>query len=1365
MKKPGRKLFVIIIFGMFLFSIGRMPQPVIADSEPETIPFFDFGPYSDLAEKAEQEGKVRVIIKIDTAFQAEGLLSNAQETSSQRDQISSLQQLVLGELSSEGLERVKTFETIPYMALDIDQDNLQALIESENVAGIWENKPMPLSLAVSVPQIHADKSREAGFDGSGWTIAVLDSGVQSDHVFLQDKVIAEACFSSNVMGVDKNNDPIEMSKSSCTGGVETLMGEGSAQNCPVSVYNCEHGTTMAGIAAGKSDFGLYGVSPEAEIISIKVVSEFQVPYCSEYDNFGPCALAWNDDILSGLEYVLWLHNNTSINIAVVNLSLGEGYYPSACDDEFPFLKDAVDNLRSVGIATIAAVGDDRYSDGINAPACISSVISAGYESYMANIGADLYAPGELDIVPEPENDFSMARGTSASTAHVSGAWASMRQRYPEAPVTEIFDLLKDNADFGEIRVYEALGLPITEGKYDQRYSHPDFKYIGQWFGSGYYSECFGNNIRFSYRLGDSIELTFEGTQFSLIYTVGPGLGGFDIFVDEQQIASVDQNSDEQKFQQLWDSPVYTRGEHSARLVVNQNLQTVLDGFIIHDGEYFQEPLPGPIEYHGDSDPLATYFGNWSYYDQPDDNIRTNSESHSSNNAGSYAEFVFTGSQVGFIYMVSHYEGLGEVYIDGISQGQINSFYPGMILSYRWESEILPYGEHTLKIESLSGLIDLDEFIVNTDPDLQVEELPENAYLVDDSDPDIVYTGDWRVYEIPGAINDAHRVSIDSDDYLEYSFFGNQIGVVYTSTFRSDIMRVTIDGEIHGFIDQEDDIAENQVLWKSDLLPVGNHTIHLLKDVGTMVAIDGLIVYGAPATKVLGSGTYDDSSTVITYTGSWSQDDLSGATEGHWHVSTAEDGEAEVVFTGKQIRVIYGKDSDLGTLAVYIDEVLVDTIDENAASAQHQQIWESNALSSGEHTLRLVHSSGTKVVLDGLTIFAEALPEAPRLLSPGGTKYTNDPLFIWYADSNASGYWLTVGRSSDGAYVYNSYVTPNTNGYTCWFSLPGALSDGEYWFKVTAGNGSGWGAVSEPMNFKIAASQPPEAPTLISPSGAQNVGNPLFVWYTAENTSGYWLTVGRSSDGAYVYNSYVTPNTNGITCWFSLPGALSDGEYWFKVTAGNASGWGESSEQMEFSISLPQPPEAPALISPNETVDTNTPLFVWYAKKNATGYWLTVGRSSDGAYLFNSYVQPSTNGYTCWFSLPGALSDGEYWFKVTAGNGSGWGAASEPMNFSVSVSQPPAAPTLISPNETVDTNNPLFVWYATKNASGYWLTVGRSSDGAYLFNSYVQPNTNGYTCWLNLPVTFEDGNYWFRVTAGNASGWGDASEQMEFVIEQ
>ena len=1239
MKRPGKKLVTLIVLGMFLFSIGIINQPVIADSESDTISGFDFGSYSDLAEKAEQEGKVRVIIKIDTAFQAEGLLSNAQETSSQRDQISSSQQLVLGELSSEGLERVKTFETIPYMALDIDQDNLQALIESENVAGIWENKPMPLSLAETVPQIHADKSREAGFDGSGWAIAVLDSGVQSDHVFLQDKVIAEACFSSNVMGVDENNDPIEMSRSSCTGGVETLMGEGSAQNCPESVTHCGHGTTMAGIAAGKSDFGLYGVSPEAEIISIKVVSEFQVPYCSEYGNFGPCALAWNDDILSGLEYVLWLHNNTSINIAAVNLSMGDGYYPSACDDEFPFLKDAVDNLRSVGIATIAAVGDDRYSDGINAPACISSVISAGYDSYMANIGADLYAPGELDIVPVPENDFSMSRGTSASAAHVSGAWASMRQRYPEASVTEILDLLETYSESGEIRVYEALGLPISEGKYDQGYSHPEFNYIGQWPWSGYYSECFGNNIRFSYRSGDSIELTFEGTQFSIIYMVGPGLGGFDVFVDEQQIASVEQNSDEQKFQQQWDSPVYTRGEHSVRLVVNQNLQTVLDGFIIHDGAYFHEPQPGPIEYHGDSDPLVTYVGNWNYYVQPDDNIRTNSESHNICDAGSYAEFVFTGSQVGFVYLVDRYVGPVEVYIDGISQGQINSVYVGLIMNYRWDSEILPYGEHTLKVESLSDCFKLDEFIVNTDPDLQVEELPENAYLVDDSDPDIVYIGDWRVYEIPGTINDAHRFTKnldDQDDYLEYSFFGNQIGVLYTSSFWSDIMRVTIDGEIHGFIDQEGTIAENQVLWKSDLLPMGNHTVQLLNDTGYMVAIDGLIVYGVPTSKILSSGTYDDGSTAMTYTGAWSQNDITGATEEHWQVSTAVNGEAEVVFSGRQISVIYGKDTDLGSLEVYIDNVLTGTINQTGAFFELQQIWNSPELSAGQHTLKLVHASGTYVVIDGLIVreqvIEEVVPDTPGLVSPASNAvlYECQPEFTWSSVTGADTYEIEILPFGANGTQINADATINT--YTP--SL--VLRPDTYFWQARARNNVGSGDWSTGNWFTINVGAPNNVNPLTN-DGTYSL-TPTFDWSDVCGADGYDLYAVR-------YDETGTPQTaiyTGTTVSeYTPPSDLTPGVYAWYVRAKSGTEYGPWNTFYWLTLFI----GAPNLQTPvtNDLV-TPYPEFSWTTLAGATAYDLFVvkiAEEGNTTAIYEEYI-PATS-----YTDPDPLASGIYAWYVRA----------------------------------------------------------------------------------------------------------------------
>ncbi|MEZ4618427.1 MAG: hypothetical protein R2867_23335 [Caldilineaceae bacterium] len=46
-------------------------------------------------------------------------------------------------------------------------------------------------------------------------------------------------------------------------------------------------------------------------------------------------------------------------------------------------KAAIDNLRSVGIATIAAAGNEGHTNGISAPACISSVVSVG-ATYDAN---------------------------------------------------------------------------------------------------------------------------------------------------------------------------------------------------------------------------------------------------------------------------------------------------------------------------------------------------------------------------------------------------------------------------------------------------------------------------------------------------------------------------------------------------------------------------------------------------------------------------------------------------------------------------------------------------------------------------------------------------------------------------------------------------------------------------------------------------------------------------------------------------------------------------------------------------------------------------------------------------------------------
>jgi len=131
---------------------------------------------------------------------------------------------------------------------------------------------------------------------------------------------------------------------------------------------CSHGTHVAGIAAGShtnATVAYDGVAPGADIIAIQVFSYFE--------DYGD-VLSWNSDQLLALERVYEM--SFSYNIAAVNMSLGGAdRYTDHCDSDPR--KAAIDNLRSVGIATIVAAGNEGYTDGVSAPACVSSAVAVG----------------------------------------------------------------------------------------------------------------------------------------------------------------------------------------------------------------------------------------------------------------------------------------------------------------------------------------------------------------------------------------------------------------------------------------------------------------------------------------------------------------------------------------------------------------------------------------------------------------------------------------------------------------------------------------------------------------------------------------------------------------------------------------------------------------------------------------------------------------------------------------------------------------------------------------------------------------------------------------------------------------------------
>ncbi len=399
-----------------------------------------------LLSRARQDGTVRVIVQIgNTGYKSIGTLPSARAVGSQRQAIAKAQDMLLARLEPSGPTLVRRFRNIPYLAMEVDAAALSDLLQNPEVISVQEDLPVPPSLAVSTSIIGAPDAWDAGYSGSGQAVAVLDTGIQKTHPFLSGKVVSEACYSTN--------SSANSSSSLCPGGVENSTATGSALNCDVSIPGCDHGTHVAGIVAGKGT-SFSGVAKDADLISIQVFSRIDDPvFCG----VPSCVGSWTSDQIQALERVLEL--SATIDIASVNLSLGGRAYTTteSCDLNNAAMKTAIDNLRSVDVATVIASGNYSRINAISAPGCISTAISAGSTNDTEAISGfsneanflSLYAPGAGIWSSVPFNHFSSKSGTSMATPHVAGAWAILKQR---APATSV-----DTA----LLALQTTGVPIT----------------------------------------------------------------------------------------------------------------------------------------------------------------------------------------------------------------------------------------------------------------------------------------------------------------------------------------------------------------------------------------------------------------------------------------------------------------------------------------------------------------------------------------------------------------------------------------------------------------------------------------------------------------------------------------------------------------------------------------------------------------------------------------------------------------------------------------------------------------------------------------------------------------------------------------
>ena len=128
----------------------------------------------------------------------------------------------------------------------------------------------------------------------------------------------------------------------------------------------------------------------------------------------------------------------------------------------------------------------------------------------------------------------------------------------------------------------ATGVPcVTSGinVYCDNTMTGSIKYYGTWdsyTGNG----PFNNTAHYSSTVGSSVSFTFTGSKVTYIFPTYYTRGHAAVYIDGVYVASVNLNTPDLRWQQLWDSPVLPNGTHSITLVV-QDGTIDLDGFIVN----------------------------------------------------------------------------------------------------------------------------------------------------------------------------------------------------------------------------------------------------------------------------------------------------------------------------------------------------------------------------------------------------------------------------------------------------------------------------------------------------------------------------------------------------------------------------------------------------------------------------------------------------------------------------------------------------------------------------------------------------------------------------------------------------------------
>jgi serine protease AprX len=317
---------------------------------------------------------------------------------------------------SQAVGDVQSYNLINASAMQLRAQDVDDLSQNDDIEYIWADLPVHTCLELSVPAIGVPQVWSAGFLGAGIKLAIIDTGIDTQHPDFAGRIAATKSFLANEGPDDDRNG---------------------------------HGTHVASIAAGtgqRSEGKFRGVAPEATLYAAKVL-----------DRNGSGSMS---GVMAGIEWAV------EQGVQVMNLSLGS---VGPCDgtDALSAICDAA--VTQMGIVVCVAAGNEGPgASTVGSPGCALQVVTVGAITDAGQIASfssrgptsdgrvkpDIVFPGEWITAAQSEGTalgdviqpgYVALRGTSMATPHCAGAVCLLLQAKPDLKPADIKRILLNTA--------------------------------------------------------------------------------------------------------------------------------------------------------------------------------------------------------------------------------------------------------------------------------------------------------------------------------------------------------------------------------------------------------------------------------------------------------------------------------------------------------------------------------------------------------------------------------------------------------------------------------------------------------------------------------------------------------------------------------------------------------------------------------------------------------------------------------------------------------------------------------------------------------------------------------------------------------